>query len=67
MTEISIPTGGEREPVYNIDFRTPARTIRFSLDGVHYELALSKDNVHILRSLLSHFIRVSRVVRREDI
>jgi hypothetical protein len=67
MTKIYIPAAGECELLDDIDFMTPARTIRFSLDGIHYEVDMSETHVRELRTLLEPFIRLSHVVRRDDI
>jgi hypothetical protein len=39
MAKIYIPATGECELLDDINFMAPARTIRFSLDGVHYDLS----------------------------
>lgn len=46
---------------------TEARTIRFSLDGIHYEVDLSAANAQKLREQPEPFIRVSHVVGRKDL
>jgi len=38
MAKIYIPAAGECEILDDIDFMSPARTIRFSLDGTCYEV-----------------------------
>jgi hypothetical protein len=46
---------------------TEARTISFSLEGIHYEADLSETNLQQLRECLRRFINVSHVIRRDDI
>jgi hypothetical protein len=65
MAKIYIPSGGECEILDDIDFMTPARTIRFSLEGIHYEVDLSASNLQKLRDCLQTFINVSHVIRRD--
>src|SRR3954451_20482577 len=67
MAKIYIPATGECELLDDIDFIAEARTIRFILEGVHYELDLSEANLQKLRDSLQPFIRFSHVVRREDL
>ena len=67
MAKIYIPAAGECEILDDIDFMADARTIRFSLDGIHYEVDLSEANLQQLRECLRRFINVSHVVRRDDI
>jgi hypothetical protein len=66
MAKIYIPADGECEILDDIDFMTPARTIRFSLEGIHYEVDLSAANAQKLRDLLQPYIAVSHVVARDD-
>jgi Lsr2 len=65
MAKIYIPAAGECEILDDLDFMSPARTVRFSLDGVHYELALSATNLEKLRSLLKPYIAVSHIIGRD--
>ncbi len=65
MARIYIPADGEMEFLDDLNFMTPARTIRFSLDGVHYEVGLSPANLQKLCNCLQPFINVSHVVRRQ--
>ena len=67
MAKIYIPAAGECEILDDIDFMTEAKTIRFSLEGIHYEVDLSEANLQKLREYLRLFIKVSHVVRRHDI
>jgi hypothetical protein len=67
MAKIYIPSAGECEILDDIDFMTEAKTIRFSLEGIHYEVDLSEANLQQLRECLRRFINVSHVVRRNDI
>jgi hypothetical protein len=67
MARIYIPATGECEFLDDIDFMTEARTIGFSLEGIHYEVDLSEANLQQLRECLRRFINVSHVVRRDDI
>jgi hypothetical protein len=67
MARIYIPATGECELLDDIDFMAEARTIRFSLDGIHYEVDLSEINLQKLRDYLQPFIRVSHIVRRDHI
>ncbi|MFV0135577.1 histone-like nucleoid-structuring protein Lsr2 [Streptomyces sp. HMX87] len=39
-------------------------TVQFSLDGVDYEIDLTKDNAHKLRARLKEFTQAGRVVKR---
>ncbi len=66
MAKIYIPATGECEYLDDIDFVAEARTIRFSVDGTHYEVDLSSANLQKLRDCLESFIRFSHVVRREN-
>jgi hypothetical protein len=67
MAKIYIPSAGECEILDDLNFMTEARRIRFSLEGIHYEVDLSEANLQQLRECLRRFIRVSHVVRRDDI
>jgi hypothetical protein len=67
MARIYIPATGQCEFLDDIDFMTEARTIGFSLEGIHYEVDLSEANLQQLRECLRRFINVSHVVRRDDI
>jgi hypothetical protein len=67
MAKIYIPATGECEFLDDLDFMTPARTIRFSLDGTHYEVDLSEANLRKLRDALQPFISISHIVRRENL
>jgi hypothetical protein len=67
MARIYIPVTGECELLDDIDFVAEATTIRFSLDGIHYEVDLSAANLRKLRESLQPFINVSHIIRREDI
>ncbi|MFE2538977.1 histone-like nucleoid-structuring protein Lsr2 [Actinacidiphila glaucinigra] len=40
-----------------------AETVTFGLDGVEYEIDLSADNAHVLRSRLKEFRQSARVVK----
>ena len=66
MARIYIPATGECEFLDDIDFVAKARTIRFSVDGIHYEVDLSPANLQKLRDCLEPFIRFSHIVRREN-
>jgi nucleoid-associated protein Lsr2 len=66
MAKIYISAAGECEFLDDIDFIGQARTVRFSLDGIHYEVDLSEGNLQKLRDCLQPFIRFSHVVRREN-
>ena len=65
MARIYIPATGECELLDDIDFMTEARTIRFSLEGIHYEVDLSAANLQKLRDSLQPYIAVSHVVGRD--
>ena len=65
MAKIYIPATGECELLDDIDFMAEAKTVRFSLDGIHYEVDLSSTNLQKLRDALQPFIKFSHVVRRE--
>jgi hypothetical protein len=67
MAKIYIPSAGECEILDDLNFMTEARTIGFSLEGIHYEVDLSEANLQQLRDCLRRFINVSHVVRRDDI
>ena len=67
MARIYIPATGECEFLDDINFVAKARTIRFSVDGTHYEVDLSEANLQRLRDCLQPFIRFSRVTRRENL
>ena len=67
MAKIYIPATGECEILDDIDFMAEARTVRFSLDGTHYEVDLSAANLQKLRDHLQPFINFSHIVRRDDI
>ena len=66
MARIYIPADDACEILDDLDFMTPARTIRFSLEGIHYEIDLSATNAQTLRDLLKPYIAVSHVVGRDD-
>jgi hypothetical protein len=66
MARIYIPATGECEFLDDIDFVAEARTIRFSVDGTHYEVDLSPANLQKLRDCLEPFIRFGHIVRREN-
>jgi len=66
MAKIYIPSIGECEILDDIDFMTPASTIHFSLDGIHYQVDLSATNLQKLRDLLQPYIKVGHIVRRQD-
>ncbi len=65
MARIYIPATGECELLDDINFMADARTIRFSMDGVHYEVDLSEANLQKLRDCLQPFIKFSHVVRHD--
>jgi len=65
MAKIYIPADDECEILDDLDFMSPARTVQFSVDGIHYEVDLSEKHVEEMRALLEPFIRFSHVVRRE--
>ena len=65
MAKIYIPATDECELLDDIDFMAEASTIRFSLDGIHYEVDLSAANLQMLRDSLQPFIKVGHVVRRD--
>ena len=67
MAKIYIPATGECEFLDDINFMAEARTIRFSVDGIHYEVDLSEANLRKLLDSLQPFIRFSRIVRRENL
>src|SRR3954451_1116596 len=67
MAKIYIPATGECEILDDIDFMAEARTVCFSLDGIHYEVDLSAANLQKLLAALQPFINVSHVIRRNDI
>ena len=67
MARIYIPSDGEMEFLDDLDFMTEARAVRFSLEGIHYEVDLSEANLQKLRDSLQPFIKVGHVVRRDDI
>jgi hypothetical protein len=67
MAKIYIPATGECEILDDIDFMAEARTVGFSLDGIHYEVDLSATNLQKLRDYLQPFIKFSHIVRRDDI
>jgi hypothetical protein len=67
MAKIYIPATGECEILDDIDFIAGARTVRLSLDGIHYEVDLSESNLQKLRDYLQPFINFSHIVRRDDI
>jgi hypothetical protein len=67
MAKIYIPSAGECEILDDLNFMMEARTIGFSLEGIHYEVDLSEANLQQLRECLRRFIYVSHVVRRDDI
>ena len=66
MARIYIPSAGECEILDDIDFMAEARTVGFSLDGIHYEVDLSEANLQKLRDSLQPFIKVGHVVRRDN-
>jgi hypothetical protein len=67
MAKIYIPASGECELLDDIDFMAEARTIRFSLEAIHYEVDLSAANLQKLRDSLRPFITVSHIIRRDDL
>ncbi len=66
MARIYIPSTGECELLDDIDFMAEARTVRFSLEGIHYEVDLSAANLQRLRDSLRPFINVSHIIRRDN-
>ena len=66
MAKIYIPASGECERLDDIDFMAEARTVRFSLEGIHYEVDLSEANLQKLRDSLRPFINVSHIIRRDN-
>jgi hypothetical protein len=66
MAKIYIPSAGQCEILDDIDFMAEARTIRFSLEGIHYEVDLSATNLQKLCDLLQPYINVGHIVRRDD-
>ncbi len=66
MAKIYIPAAGECEILDDLNFMTPASTIRFSLEGTHYEIDLSEANLQQLRSSLEPFIKASHIVARDN-
>jgi hypothetical protein len=66
MAKIYLPSAGECEILDDLNFMAEARTIRFSLEGIHYEVDLSDANLQKLRDSLRPFINVSHVVRRDN-
>ena len=66
MAKIYIPAAGECEILDDIDFMTEAKTIRFSLEGIHYEVDLSAANVEKLRDCLQPFVKVGHIIRRDE-
>ena len=64
MARIYIPSEGEVEILDDLDFMAPAQTIRFSLEGIHYEVDLSVANQEKLRECLRPYIKASHIVRR---
>ena len=50
--------------VDDIDGRVAQRTVRFSLDGVDYEIDLSSANQRVLEKRLAPFVIAARRVRR---
>jgi hypothetical protein len=52
VAKVYIPATGECEILDDIDFMAEARTIRFSLDGIHYEVDLSTANLRKLHDRL---------------
>jgi Lsr2 len=67
MARLFDPSSGECRLVDDLDFSEAASMAGFILDGVHYELALSADNLAKLRSRLRRYIAVSHVVGRDAI
>jgi hypothetical protein len=66
MARIYIPASDESELLDDLDFMAEATTIRFSLEGIHYEVDLSASNLQRLRDRLREFISVSHIVGRDD-
>ncbi len=65
MAKIFIPAEGECEILDDLDFVAPAQTVRFSLEGIYYEVDLSASNLAKLRGCLKPYIKASHVVKRE--
>ena len=65
MAKIFIPSDGECEILDDLGFVAPAQAVRFSLEGIHYEVDLSASNLEKLRECLKPYIKASHVVRRE--
>ncbi len=65
MARIYIPATGECEYLDDLNFTTEAKTVRFSLDGTHYEIDLCEANLRELRDRLQPFIKFSHIVRRD--
>ena len=66
MAKIYIHAARKCEILDDIDFMAEASTIRFSLEGTHYEVDLSEANLQKLRDFLRPFINVSHIIRRDN-
>jgi Lsr2 len=65
MAKIYLASLGECEILDDLDFMTDAREVRFSLEGIHYQVDLSEANLKKLRDFLQPFIAVGHVIRRD--
>ena len=58
-------SGAHRRTITDdIDGSEAQATVRFGLDGVHYEIDLSFRNAEALREAIEPFVTAARVVRR---
>ncbi len=67
MARLYDPSTGECRLVDDIDFSPAEQTVRFHLDGLHYEIALAKANMEKLRAQLQLYMRFGHVVARDDV
>jgi hypothetical protein len=65
MARMFDPATGECRLVDDLDFSQAVQTVHFRLDGVHYEIALSAQNMEKLRASLRQYIAASRIVGRD--
>ena len=67
MASMYDPSTGECRLVDDIDFSPAEQTVRFHLDGLHYEIALTAANMEKLRAQLQLYIRFGHIVARDDV
>ena len=67
MAQLFNPSTGKDTLIDDIDGSEAAETLRYSLDGIHYEIDLSAEHADTIRSYLQPYIDASRIVGYDDV